>query len=106
MKEESFNTPLLLNMEHIFIVVERIVGGEYIFISAGARWGEEPTLKFLAGYMGHLCGTMEGPGISSNTVMIFHFSRLDNVFYSSFGGKTDLSEARSTAAQVRCVRDE
>lgn len=106
MKEESFNTPLFTKYGAYFYCGGENSGRRVYFISAGARWGEEPTLKFLAGYMGHLCGTMEGPGISSNTVMIFHFSRLDNVFYSSFGGKTDLSEARSTAAQVRCVRDE
>ncbi|MFR4193534.1 MAG: hypothetical protein ACLT3K_03225 [Bacteroides ovatus] len=57
------------------------------------------------GYCSHLCGTLTlDYGNGSNSVMSFSVFN-SNISYS-FGAQTTSYNDRSTAAQVRCVRDE
>lgn len=108
MKDDCFYDPSFTKYGAYFYNSRENSERKIYFISAGTRLGESPKIMgFQPGYTGHLCGTMTSIlGDGMNTVMTFYFSPLYNVFYTSFGGGTGLSEIRSSAASIRCVRDE
>lgn len=106
MSQESFYTPSFTEHGAYFYCGGENSAQKVYFITAGIRLAYIE--NFSPNYYSHLSGTMTSIfDDGMNSVMTFYISPLRKTFKWSFGGLlSSISGRRSSAAQVRCVRDE
>lgn len=109
MEKADFYTPLFTKYGAYFYCGRENSTREVYFISTSIRNGRTYDKGVVNGpfYNAHLCGTMKhNDGNGMNVVMAFGFNFKNGNVGCSFGGGNNYWLDRSTAAPVRCVRDE
>ncbi len=109
MEKGDFYTPLFTKYGAYFYCGSENSTRKVYFISTSLRHGRTYDKGVVNGpfYKAHLCGTMKhNDGNGMNVVMAFGFNFKNGNVGCSFGGGNNYWLDRSTAAPVRCVRDE
>lgn len=109
MEKADFYTPLFTKYGAYFYCGRENSTREVYFISTSIRNGRTYDKGVVNGpfYNAHLCGTMRhNDSNGMNVVMAFGFNFKNGNVGCGFGGGNNYWLDRSTAAPVRCVRDE
>ena len=109
MEKGDFYTPLFTKYGVYFYCGSENSTRKVYFISTSLRHGRTYDKGVVNGpfYSAHLCGTMRyNDGSGMNVIMSFGFDLKNGDVGCGFGGGNNYWLDRSTAAPVRCIRDE